>query len=475
MTRTRLGLAAVLCLCVPSRLPAQTDRIQNEVTYKLEDKRRLYEDIEIMRRLLNRAVPEAYGLAAEPAQGAFGFDVSRSTDPSTPGGMTYHHRKYADVHAFWLGFYGAGDTTGGPGHFHPHAFEAEGNYLKGHGVVFTMTLPTPPHDPRPEPTRAGGPTLSEWERLRRELRGERVEAAGGGPTRPRRPIADVVLKVLADNGHHFAPLGEGERLTVAITFRGQDCLACHRQVGAGGGAPGGLGPAGPGELGVGGGSPDRGAAGGAPGLPGGGGVAFGQPGGTAPAGGGTPDGAGGPPGTGGRRAASNPYVQKLMDEINNHVLLGDLHTKQRRHKEAVKVYEEAAKRYGEVEQSLALFRDTTRRDRLQTSLAESELHGKLAQAYLALGEEQKALQATQRFVEAARQAEQMAQPGPAAAPKRPAAGSMPLAAKLTISAPKALLEQAGTGKLPFADFKKAATVEYLPWAAEGSGSGPAKP
>src|SRR5262249_46442921 len=133
-----------------------------------------------------------------------------------------------------------------------------------------------------------------------------------------------------------------------------------------------------------------------------------------------------------------------------------------------------------VEQALAKFADTTRQDWLLNILATSELHGKLAQAYLALGDEERALQATKRFVEVARNAERTAQSGRAApgtpAPKRTEAGANPLPAKLIISVPKTLLDQVGNGKISFAEFKKGAAVEYLPLAAaEGSGAGPAKP
>src|SRR5262249_13578352 len=95
---------------------------------------------------------------------------------------------------------------------------AEGVYLKGHGVVFTLTLP-PQKDLKPTDSAPAEKTLTEWERVRKELRGEKVEGAGGDK-KPKEPtIADIVIKLLADNGTHFSQLAPDETVTVVVTFR----------------------------------------------------------------------------------------------------------------------------------------------------------------------------------------------------------------------------------------------------------------
>jgi hypothetical protein len=55
------------------------------------------------------------------------------------------------------------------------------------------------------------------------------------------------------------------------------------------------------------------------------------------------------------------------------------------------------------------------------------------------------------------------------------AAAAALPAKLIISAPKKLLDQAGGGKLSFEEFKKAATVEYLTFAGPEKPPAPQKP
>src|SRR5262249_11029238 len=47
---------------------------------------------------------------------------------------------------------------------------AQGTYVKGHGVIYTIVLPPPKHDVKPTPSLA--PTQSEWDRVRKQIRGE---------------------------------------------------------------------------------------------------------------------------------------------------------------------------------------------------------------------------------------------------------------------------------------------------------------
>jgi hypothetical protein len=114
------------------------------------------------------------------------------------------------------------------GHPHPSLVELpppaiEGVYLKGYGVVFTLTLPPQPlvtgqktEKPAPKP-------VSEWDRIRRQLHGEKTQTSGGGAAASQTPRLDeTILKVLADNGRHFTQLADNEKLTVVVTFRGDE-------------------------------------------------------------------------------------------------------------------------------------------------------------------------------------------------------------------------------------------------------------
>jgi tetratricopeptide (TPR) repeat protein len=95
----------------------------------------------------------------------------------------------------------------------------EGNYLKGQGVVYTVTLAPPGRDPRPQPAAAPPKPVSDWDRTRRELRGDPPPPSTAKPPTREPSVADVILKALAENGHHFGNLGDGESLTVIVTFR----------------------------------------------------------------------------------------------------------------------------------------------------------------------------------------------------------------------------------------------------------------
>ena len=48
---------------------------------------------------------------------------------------------------------------------------------------------------------------------------------------------------------------------------------------------------------------------------------------------------------------------------------------------------------------------------------------------------------------------------------KPKKAESPLPSRLIITVPKELLDRAGTGRISLEEFKKAATVEYLPFAS----------
>jgi hypothetical protein len=95
---------------------------------------------------------------------------------------------------------------------------AEGVYLRGRGVVFTLALAPAAAQPAQPPKGSHGKPLSEWELMRKHLRGEDVkQTAQPAPKHP--DLAEALLKLLADNGHNFTGLAPQESLTVAVTFR----------------------------------------------------------------------------------------------------------------------------------------------------------------------------------------------------------------------------------------------------------------
>src|SRR5262249_44478625 len=130
---------------------------------------------------------------------------------------------YASVVAGWLDLAGAHNHRG-------LVIEEliEGTYLRGHGVVYSVSLPVHFAEVMHRPAQPARNPLSDGERVRGELRGDKVEAAEPPPPRHQETVANSLLKILAENGHHFTQLPENEQLTVAITLRqSQACTVCH--------------------------------------------------------------------------------------------------------------------------------------------------------------------------------------------------------------------------------------------------------
>ena len=340
--------------------------------------RQMYEDVAVFGALLNQAVEKSYGVPLRaPAHG----------------------------------------PQGPRDHFHQFSL-AEGVYLPGRGVVYSLTVP---------PVKGvlgtdAGPAAkepSDWERARLELRGD--QPAPPRDKAPRRPaLSESVLLLLAENGRHFKELAEGEQITVAITFRGSDCVQCHTA--SGGGDPFRMGRGGL--------------------FSGKSAQQLGQLGGSRY-------------GTGTTSPAASPRGQTLQgvtQAVRDGSTVGDLHLRQGRYKEAAQAYEQAL---------MLLLRevksDKTEAD-VQRLLAAVELARKESLALLALGDKAGAERVrgmSLKFADAAVKLAGSLKGGKAEK------GSMPLPERLIVSAPKKLLEQAGTGKLSFAEFRKAAQVQHL--------------
>ena len=100
-------------------------------------------------------------------------------------------------------------------------FDVEGCYAEGHGVVYTVTLPPPHGKTRTKSVKPQPKPLSDWERARKQLHGEKEpDQVKQAPVQSQeQTLTDVILSALFENGHHFEHLAPNEKLTVVITFR----------------------------------------------------------------------------------------------------------------------------------------------------------------------------------------------------------------------------------------------------------------
>lgn len=413
----------------------QTGQVGDEVTRASQasvDLRprdtKLYEDIEILRRLLNNRLQSQY----QPLKAQVQANAVYTANNCTVCHLTYKnsvtdiygnplqygtnnpYTTWPDIntHYPWLInslkhyplTYDFGYPINNP-HTKPQVtLDTEGIYLKGQGVIYTMTLPPSAEDPRPEAPRPPQRTVSDWDRVRRELRNEKPEDEDQSKKTKHATLGDMVLKVLADNGHHLAQLGANESLTIAITFRsagGSEDVANTILVGE-------LKNASPNDA---------------------------QPAQTA---GNTTATT-----TTGSSGGTSTTSTTGKTSVNDYELLADLQAKQGKTDEAIKAYREA------LEQKPGANKDAEINRKLATLLLSQN---KVAEARAALDR----LEADLRSVSNQK----------AAAPKKET-NRRPdvLPAKLIISAPKNLLDQVGAGKITYDDFKKACTVEYLTFPA----------
>jgi hypothetical protein len=453
---SRLSLAATLALglaAIPAA--AQTREIQNEVNLKLaEERARLageqvradrqqasrerYEEIEIMARLLDRSIDQLAGIGFHDGVHAVAFSPDGDTlATSSDGGFTGTVRLW-DVHT--------GKRIAG----HPGAdlTAMQGVYLKGQGIVFSMTAPLHFQRPIGGPDKPAAKPLTEWERVRRELRGEQTEPVNARETTDT-SIADAILKVLADNGKNLSHLPEDENVTVALTLlQAPACTACHASSGGGGpmrgpmgsgmtpGSGGAMGPGmGSGRMG----GPGMGYGMGPPGKGAGGPGAMGPgPRSSGPGGGGGPGVGsamgGGPAGDGAGALA----------DFRKYALMGDLALKQNDYIQAVEQYRKAAAvRMAPTDSAIAL--------------EHVEVATKLARALMAVGKSEEA----ERVVADVRRLAQNLKDGQKPDKRTEAKAEVALPAKLVITVPKRVFTAIGTGAVSATDIRKGASVEYL--------------
>jgi hypothetical protein len=214
MLGTELVLTAALL--APAQQPPKP---RDVLVTKTPDSAAVYEDIEIMRQLLARklasfGVPDVRPLYG-PRTSSSGSSNGQPQASFDAGSNTFLQAMNPYVNA-------TGDVTklaNALDRNSPRPGFIEGVYLDRVGAVFTVTLP--PHgDPRPNPAKpAPSPAGDEWEKTRKELRGERSDTSSAATSRPP-TVGDVILRTLAENGKHFRSLSPDEKLTVVVTFRG---------------------------------------------------------------------------------------------------------------------------------------------------------------------------------------------------------------------------------------------------------------
>jgi hypothetical protein len=425
MRTTALVLAA-WCL-LPALAAAQAAPPAAERTAAANPQ--MYEDIEILRRLLNSKLENQYAPARQLVRAwtwndcaschntaLTGGNLFWSLDANDPNsGKRWVELQNPDIYHFhtatgfknnqlylldnfnlygkqpWQIIQGQPYHTGHPIAIdlgfpltHPAGhLDTEGVYLKGQGVVYTLTLPPPQSKAKAEVAPAPANPVSDWDRVRRELHNEKPEPAKKEPP-PREPtLTEILLGVLAENGRYFTQLGDNESLTVVVTFRGVD-------------------------------PPPAPAAG----------------------------------ATGKEAAAAKSAAGTLSEAIGanltreaagqDYELLGDLHQKQGKLAEAAQAFRQALGQHPEPNRVPTLYR-------------------KLAQVLLSEGKDDEARQVLEKWL-----AERKREQPPAARPAAPAAAKRaPLPAKLIVTAPKKLLDAVDAGKISREEFQKAAGVEYV--------------
>ena len=375
---------------------------------------RTYEDIEVLRRILLGRLQKMYGPSYRTigltGKSGYTLDGNRQWVRST---SIYSNTPTNP--------YDPNTTASGSGYRATRkessvlspAFNLEGVYLKGQGVVYTLTLPPPEGDPRTLSSSRTGKPLSEWDRMRSVVRHDKG-ADGDKADGVKKPsLTETFLKVLAENGHHFTRLDDKETLTLVVTFRRPSFL--ERLSGAE--------------------------------------ILFRSPSDSTVV-------------TGqyvralGEKVKANKTIEAkdVALAVRDYELLGDLHLRQGKTQEALSSYAramEVLKRYG---------------DKGSDAKQLAGIYGKVAQAYLALQQ----TDAARRAIEMSLTYMKNIDEGSSTAKGAKGTRASNLPAKLIISASKKLLDQAGTGKVPFTEFVKEAKVEYLPFAARTKEGGKEK-
>ena len=404
----------------------------------MPDRKAMYEDVEVMRRLLGDSIARA-----RPAATSWGFYYSSTPQSVDPLGFHMNRRLAASPSAIWNGLnprVSADAVYGVPLAFDygfPNSNTAlfsslhvadrpapttDGTYLKGVGAVLTITLDLaeagslePPAksaslsatcarchgatmDAKVQPSRPGAKPepVDAWDITLRKVRGEKEPAPEAAPRRSSAreeicipgALTELVLSNLADYGHRFRELPANEALTVVVSLKGA--------------APAAEVP------------------------------------------------------------ADNPAAQ-ARSQAEEQLALADLHAKQGKPDEAIRAYQKAI----DVFSKPLRFADTTPYDQAKKAIEEAtkvlrSAHGKLAQAMLAAGK----LDEAKAAIEAAKTAGVRVEgldSKKAAAPPKP-----PMPTKLTVRLTKQAIDSHKAGKTSASELRAAADVEAIGFPRVGN-------
>lgn len=476
--RWLLGLALAAGVLTPAG--AQTPEVQRQVESALQVQRQapgrvekqkaVAEEVEILRRLLERQLVGLYGSpggtyyrpsTAQSVYKNWATGLQASQDPGAANQALHFYLGYLDHRMnpsqtadpnnpkpAWNNLAQRYRSQGGL------ASPLEGTYLPGYGVVYTVTLPPPAKPDKPAKDDAKpAPKLSAWEEVARQVQGEAglpVEKARAEDRPP--SITDTVLQVLLENGANLKGLAAEERVTVAVTFRPgwgvANTLAAQDPTN---------------DLWL-----DVNVLGGPVALdlstpwvtsqnPKGGHAAANNPDVTPPgAGAANPENPqASNPVTIDAALALNRQANDAQRTIRDYVLLGDLHLKQGKAGEALATYAKAAE---------ALDQTISRgwnwdAEQLQGA---QEVYPKLAQAQLAAGQVDAARKTLEKLAKIPPPAKKTAEAAQAKdKPAEKKAPASPLPDKLILSVPKKTLDQAKANKLSLEEFRNLVARDHV--------------
>lgn len=172
------------------------------------DARKMYEDIEIFRRILDRKLSPFYPRIILQSTG--GMPGMQGGMAGMQGGMMGMQPMGGQPQLFTL--YNSNVTWVQQ----ETSRTLEGVYLEGHGIIYTATLAS--LQSRGKAEAAPPPPVDEWESIRRQIRNVKEEPKKAEDSKPPE-VSDVVLKLLAEYGRHFSQLQDNESLTLILTVR----------------------------------------------------------------------------------------------------------------------------------------------------------------------------------------------------------------------------------------------------------------
>jgi tetratricopeptide (TPR) repeat protein len=419
----------------------------------------MYEDIEIMRRIMNRKLglwPNLVAMNSNCAlchvvsgnlirnsQGQFGdiagtdLAANFSREASSGGlgvGLTDVNQD-GIVDVFLAGNH--------QGHDHAHASLAaatniEGVYLKGQGVLYTLTLPPPSPSRATSAKKTSSTPATDWERFRRSVRGDQPpsketetvkESSEDGifaelEKSGHLAISEEILRILADNGRNFSHLLPDEKITVAITFRQPKVVTANQNQA---GASNGLSAWGnqPETLNTWQADPKH---------------QFGVSGAATGQSFETLLGGGSPRGSGAAGNASSGGLTQTPASIRDFELLGDMQLKQGKAQEAINAFQRALNLSPPARQAASLYQKISQADLMIEDVIGAQKAMEMAMENLKLASEPTKNQSTG---------------GSAKTEGRPS-----LPSKLIISAPKKLMDLVAN-KLPYSQFRRQVTIDYF--------------